>query len=94
MSGGVYRIKEHIAGIEENICKCPTTSKEVEKVGTVGYLLNQSSNKPNITTIGGEAKTRVRRQREAQLKCREVLMMTKNKKKRIRGLKKLILERG
>ncbi|MCD7452229.1 hypothetical protein HAX54_015893 [Datura stramonium] len=28
------------------------------KWGTVGYLLNQSSDKPSITTTGGEAKLR------------------------------------
>jgi len=28
------------------------------KSGTVGYLLNQSSDKPSITTTGGEAKLR------------------------------------
>ncbi|XP_031101802.1 uncharacterized protein LOC116005702 [Ipomoea triloba] len=45
MSGGVYRIKEHIAGIPGNVSKCPTASKD------------------------------------DQIKCREALMMAKNKKK-------------
>lgn len=28
------------------------------KSGTIGYLLNQSSDEPSITTTGGEAKLR------------------------------------
>ncbi|XP_019173424.1 PREDICTED: uncharacterized protein LOC109169001 [Ipomoea nil] len=49
MSGGVYRIKEHIAGISENVSKCHIVSKE------------------------------------DQLKCRDALMMAKNKKKNKRA---------
>ncbi|XP_019157446.1 PREDICTED: uncharacterized protein LOC109154013 [Ipomoea nil] len=49
MSGGVYRIKEHIAGISGNVSKCPIASKE------------------------------------DQLKCRDALMMAKNKKKNKRA---------
>ncbi|XP_019171429.1 PREDICTED: uncharacterized protein LOC109166984 [Ipomoea nil] len=46
MSGGVYRIKEHIAGISGNVSKCPIASKE------------------------------------DQIKCRDALIMAKNKKKK------------
>ncbi|XP_019156977.1 PREDICTED: uncharacterized protein LOC109153576 [Ipomoea nil] len=49
MSGGVYRIKEHIAGISGNVSKCPITSKE------------------------------------DQIKCRDALIMAKNKKKNKRA---------
>ncbi|XP_019184244.1 PREDICTED: uncharacterized protein LOC109179128 [Ipomoea nil] len=49
MSGGVYRIKEHIAGISGNVSKCPIASKE------------------------------------DQIKCRDALIMAKNKKKNKRA---------
>ncbi|XP_019178098.1 PREDICTED: uncharacterized protein LOC109173322 [Ipomoea nil] len=46
MSGGVYRIKEHIAGILGNVSKCPTASKE-DQLKCRGVLMMAKNKKKN-----------------------------------------------
>ncbi|XP_019178820.1 PREDICTED: uncharacterized protein LOC109173953 [Ipomoea nil] len=46
MSGGVYRIKEHIAGITGNVSKCPIVSKE-DQLKCRDTLMMAKNNKKN-----------------------------------------------